>query len=308
MFEALFGAPMPEPLHIVGALLIVLAGLATAAWAMRRFGIGRLAGAGSRGRQPRLAVIDSVGIEGRRRLILVRRDFVEHLLMIGGPTDVIVESNIVRPGPAPHEVRLERSPAAAIPRPGAIPLPDKPGAIPLPDNRSNSLPPAAPRPARRVQPLPREPVAWPLPPPAERPTGSQGDKLAALADELSTRAPSPHDRPGTPARPHQEKPHRDLRPEPVVEPRHVAPVATETIATAEADMIATAEANLAELAHRLKAVLHQSDAASSPLHAIPLERAEGAAPARQTAANQIDTIYASLEQDLASLLGRPTKH
>ena len=48
------------------------------------------------GRQPRLAVIDAAAVDGRRRLVLIRRDNVEHLLMIGGPTDVVVEANIVR--------------------------------------------------------------------------------------------------------------------------------------------------------------------------------------------------------------------
>ena len=39
----------------------------------------------NRGRMPRLAVIDAAAVDGRRRLVLVRRDNVEHLLMIGGP-------------------------------------------------------------------------------------------------------------------------------------------------------------------------------------------------------------------------------
>jgi hypothetical protein len=33
-------------------------------------------------------------------LILVRRDNIEHLVLIGGPTDVVVEANIVRAAPA----------------------------------------------------------------------------------------------------------------------------------------------------------------------------------------------------------------
>jgi hypothetical protein len=43
-----------------------------------------------------LAVVDAAKMDGRRHLILIRRDNVEHLLMIGGPTDVVVEPNIVR--------------------------------------------------------------------------------------------------------------------------------------------------------------------------------------------------------------------
>jgi Flagellar biosynthesis protein, FliO len=49
---------------------------------------------GGRNRQPRLAVMDAAPVDVRRRLILVRRDNVEHLIMIGGPTDVVIESGI----------------------------------------------------------------------------------------------------------------------------------------------------------------------------------------------------------------------
>ena len=70
------------------AFLIVLALIVLTFWAIRRFGgIGLGAGA-ARGRQPRLAVIDAAAVDGRRRLVLIRRDNVEHLLMIGGPSDI----------------------------------------------------------------------------------------------------------------------------------------------------------------------------------------------------------------------------
>ena len=49
---------------------------------------------GGKNRQPRLAVLDAAAIDTRRRLVLVRRDDVEHLIMIGGPTDVVIESRI----------------------------------------------------------------------------------------------------------------------------------------------------------------------------------------------------------------------
>jgi len=49
---------------------------------------------GGRNRTPRLAVLDAAAIDTRRRLVLVRRDDVEHLIMIGGPTDVVIESRI----------------------------------------------------------------------------------------------------------------------------------------------------------------------------------------------------------------------
>ena len=38
--------------------------------------------------------MDHASVDGRRRLVLVRRDNVEHLIMIGGPVDVVVETGI----------------------------------------------------------------------------------------------------------------------------------------------------------------------------------------------------------------------
>jgi flagellar protein FliO/FliZ len=52
-----------------------------------------------RNRQPRIAVMDAMHIDQRRRLLLVRRDNVEHLILVGGPTDVVVEQAIVRGNP-----------------------------------------------------------------------------------------------------------------------------------------------------------------------------------------------------------------
>ncbi|MBW9062099.1 flagellar biosynthetic protein FliO [Rhizobium herbae] len=55
---------------------------------------------GGKNRQPRLAVLDAAAVDTRRRLVLVRRDDVEHLIMIGGPTDIVIESRIgAQPAP-----------------------------------------------------------------------------------------------------------------------------------------------------------------------------------------------------------------
>ena len=50
--------------------------------------------AGGRNRKTRLAVMDAAAVDSQRRLVLVRRDDVEHLILIGGPTDVVVERDI----------------------------------------------------------------------------------------------------------------------------------------------------------------------------------------------------------------------
>lgn len=42
----------------------------------------------------RLAVVEHASVDGRRRLVLIRRDGVEHLIMTGGPVDVVIETGI----------------------------------------------------------------------------------------------------------------------------------------------------------------------------------------------------------------------
>ena len=59
----------------------------------------------------RLAVVDAAAVDGQRRLVLIRRDNVEHLLMIGGRADIVVEPNMVRA--AAREPALARPPAFA---------------------------------------------------------------------------------------------------------------------------------------------------------------------------------------------------
>lgn len=43
---------------------------------------------------PRIGVIEYANVDGRRKLLLIRRDDVEHLVMTGGPVDVVIETGI----------------------------------------------------------------------------------------------------------------------------------------------------------------------------------------------------------------------
>jgi hypothetical protein len=45
-------------------------------------------------RQPRLSYVERTALDGGRKLLLVRRDDVEHLILIGGPIDLVVETGI----------------------------------------------------------------------------------------------------------------------------------------------------------------------------------------------------------------------
>ena len=126
MFESVFGSEIPLAARFFIAFLVVLALIGLTAWLVRRFGANRL-GSATRGRQPRLAVIDAATIDGRRRLVLIRRDNIEHLLMIGGPTDVVVEPNIVRATGAREPARVNN----VAPEPVARQSPSAEGAWPL---------------------------------------------------------------------------------------------------------------------------------------------------------------------------------
>jgi flagellar protein FliO/FliZ len=333
--DGVFGTEMPFVVKFFLAFLLVLGLIGVGAWGLRRFTSGRLGSASTRGRQPRLGVIDYASVDARRRLILVRRDNVEHLLMIGGPTDVVVEANIVRAVAAPRDVALAR-PAAAEPLPRAIPLPDNGnGSWPL-QPEVVSPPPARQTP--KIEPATDEAPAWPpLQPQADTPPASparpQRDTLAALADELSARPTPPPTRVRTPA---PARAPLEARAEPrVVEPRPEprAP-AVQSAPTPTPAETAAADQSLAEMAHRLEAALRKPNAPSEarapapqPRQMQPAEQAAAPEPAPAPPSQpravrpaepkpvrsapaakppQSTTLYDNLEQEMASLLGRPT--
>ena len=87
------------------AVVIVLALISIFVWVLRR--IAGTRALGGRSRQPRVAVMDAAALDTRRRLILIRRDNVEHLLLVGGELarlGVDAHREHERPHqPVPHE-------------------------------------------------------------------------------------------------------------------------------------------------------------------------------------------------------------
>ncbi|MBU2582110.1 MAG: flagellar biosynthetic protein FliO [Alphaproteobacteria bacterium] len=85
--------------EIVWLLLIVLfvaAAIIAGALMWRSYVDGGAPGAGIfRNKvEKRLEVVDQATLDGRRRLVLIRRDNTEHLIMTGGPVDVVIETGI----------------------------------------------------------------------------------------------------------------------------------------------------------------------------------------------------------------------
>jgi flagellar protein FliO/FliZ len=140
-----------------------------------------------RARPPRLGTVDSFDLDRRRQLVIIRRDNVEHLLMIG---DIVIESEIIRAeSREPRDLRETRirgkerreresrdaPPEIFWPSPAEAPPPDAPqrkmpfppaaglaretgstAAASIEDSVRDSAPPI-------VLPAPRRPV-FPLPP------------------------------------------------------------------------------------------------------------------------------------------------
>ncbi|WP_316233492.1 flagellar biosynthetic protein FliO [Bradyrhizobium sp. SZCCHNPS2010] len=213
---------MPAPLTFFFAFLAVLALIGLAAWLVRRFAGSRLGTNTSRGRMPRLAVIDAAAIDGRRRLVLVRRDNMEHLLMIGGPTDIVVESNIVRAMPMREQLPRAGVAAESPPPPRIAPLPDAPvwpeseaAKAETPEAHEPQMPELPPRPLR---PAFADEHRRPAPILSERRGEPRSEGRGDLADRrepLTGFAPEP-----IPGRPEQRpEPRHELRGEPRMEPR-----------------------------------------------------------------------------------------
>ena len=184
---------MARVFTFVLALVVVLLLIALAAWLLRRFSVMHLTRP-ARQRQPRLALMDSAPIDSRRRLVLVRRDNIEHLILVGGPTDVVVEQNIVRgvplsARPTPQmpgqqavqqqPAAVAQSPVAAAPQAPARPRPPIPTGGPAAGVNGAHAPAAEP-----VVPAPPPPMEFEEPDPAE---SARQKRLAAKQQRQADR-------------------------------------------------------------------------------------------------------------------------
>ncbi|MET3595837.1 hypothetical protein ABID26_005249 [Mesorhizobium shonense] len=131
--------------------------------------------AGGRNRKTRLAVMDATAVDSHRRLVLVRRDDIEHLILIGGPTDVVVERDIRLAAPRrPALTGDSGQQQAAAPRPRAPQPAPAPRQPPAPAPAPITEPPARPRStAAAPKPVaPSQPTAKVMPLPAYGTNGS----------------------------------------------------------------------------------------------------------------------------------------
>ena len=74
--------------------VLALIGLLT--WLARRFGLGGKL-VPNKGPERRLSIVEVMTLDSRRKLVLLRRDATEHLVLLGSGQDVLVESGIDGP-------------------------------------------------------------------------------------------------------------------------------------------------------------------------------------------------------------------
>ncbi len=225
---------------VVGVGVALLA-LAIILWIIRRRGGSSPFIRGGKNRQPRLQVLDATAVDARRRLVLVRRDNVEHLVMIGGPTDIVIESGIgaipiLRDVRDPQDEMLTSEKAIAPNRQRSLP--------PVKEEELRPAPPiavAAPAPQPEAKAAPTPPAvaaARPAPAPAPRPVAPTPTPAATVT---ATPPAAPAPRPVAP--PVQSAP--DVAPvpkavarEPIVPPVAAAVVPAVTVASLQADLAA----------------------------------------------------------------------
>jgi flagellar protein FliO/FliZ len=320
MLETLFASETPMAIRFLLPFLIVLGVIGAAGWAMRQFNIARLAGIKSHGRLPRLAVLDSIDVSRSRRLVLIRRDSVEHLLLIDGPTDVVIETNVVNAAVTPREMAPATSPATAQPLPRVLRRQDK-GSVPLLAQGSATTAHPMPEIERSPEQLPVRHSD------AEKSARSQRDALAALAKELSAGLPAEPENPAamTALFPTRPRPHflSEPRGETRDESRAAQPPPETQTATARqvAQSIPVADEGLLDMARKLEAALSRSKIAQSAERTSSVEAApplpspltdaassEPNPPPVETKRDSSGIPHRGLEQEMASLLGRLTRN
>ncbi len=178
------------------ALLIVLILIFILFWIIQRIGVG--GGKGRRG--SRLGIVEAAVVDRSRRLVLIRRDAIEHLVMIGGPQDVVVETNITKSEPTLSATANDRGtggPDLGL-RPGAQaavtadPAPTEPKlvqpAAPPPPPRETEPMEPEPMVAQAMEPAPPPVIEPPHPAPVEEPAAAQ---LDAPSDAPGAAEPEP---------------------------------------------------------------------------------------------------------------------
>lgn len=81
-------------LRVIVAFAVVFGLLGLLGYALKYVSLRGIKLPGMKMRDQRLQIIESLPLDVRRRLVIVRRDDVEHLLLLGANQDIVVESDL----------------------------------------------------------------------------------------------------------------------------------------------------------------------------------------------------------------------
>lgn len=79
------------------ALVFVLGLIGVLALAAKRAGFSARATRATPGSGKRLSIVEVMAVDAKRRLVLIRRDEREHLVLLGVDRDLVVETDIAAP-------------------------------------------------------------------------------------------------------------------------------------------------------------------------------------------------------------------
>ncbi|MCH8092639.1 MAG: FliO/MopB family protein [Proteobacteria bacterium] len=94
-------------IRFIVALVFVLALIGLLTWLVRHFGVGGRSGSRNRGKS-RIGVVELAPVDAKRRLVLVRRDSQEHLILLGVNSELLVESGFTPPGGAATTAEVDQ--------------------------------------------------------------------------------------------------------------------------------------------------------------------------------------------------------
>ncbi len=314
-------------LYLAIAVLILVVVLLLIAGYRLLFGPRIRSAGGGRARQPRLGVVDAYDLDRQRQLVLVRRDNVEHLIMIGGPNDLLIEQAIIRgqpavPAPAPTARDVTPPVATIVEEPVMAPAPV---AVQPTVAIQQPQPPVAPSPvsqnqyqapARPAEPMARAPDLGPIEmdepvPPMPGPTIQVSPAASVPASSPAVQPPAA--RPPLPPRPSP----RPIPPIPRANPRPNIPppppkidippppppepvLAPEPLLAPEA--VSAPEPVIApEPVAPPQVVIESSMPEAPPAPVVELPPVRTASGPSTMAADPLD----ALEQEMARLLNRP---
>ncbi|MDQ0509407.1 hypothetical protein [Ancylobacter amanitiformis] len=235
----------------------------------------------------RLAIVDQVPIDETRRLVLIQRDDIQHLVILGGGSDFLVESGIptARTHAAARIHDAAHPPAPALAQPPAQPPAPIPAIAPLDPTPEFARPapvrPAPPRAAAEPPPRPLDMTSTPLAP--------------VQATPAAARAPSGPDIVRQRATP-QARPEPATRGEPALEPPPPPPPSDQVVRVA-----IKVDPQSGGMAEQLEEALRRPTNLPNPLRGLAAAGAAAAPATPARAAPEIPPITAGPEGDVAPI-------